>query len=197
MEFRPLRLPGCYEVRLEPQRDGRGYFMRTYDRALFRRHGLTADWLQENQSMSLQRGTLRGLHLQKPPHTETKLVRALVGSVLDVFVDLRTDSPAFGQWEALELHADGFNLVYIPRGFAHGFCTLTGGSVVAYHVDACYAPEAESGLRWDDDTLRIQWPVADPIVSAKDRALPALREFESPFTMSNTSALTAEEETHA
>jgi len=183
MEFRPLSLPGCYEIRLEPRHDERGYFMRAYDRDIFRAHGLTTDWLQENQSMSHQRGTLRGLHFQGPPHTETKLVRALLGRVLDVFVDLRRDSPAFGHWESVELSAAQFNMVYIPRGFAHGFCTLTDDAIVAYHVDACYAPHSEGGLRWNDETLAIRWPVESPIVSAKDRAFPSFRQLESPFTM--------------
>ncbi len=186
MEFKPLKLAGCYEIRLDPHRDERGYFMRTYDRDLFRAHGLTTDWLQENQSMSLQRGTLRGLHFQVPPHAETKLVRALAGAALDVFVDLRADSPTFGQWEAVELAAERFNLVYIPKGFAHGFCTLTENAIVAYHVDACYAPRAEGGVRWDDPTLKIPWPTDAPLVSKKDQALPAIKEFTTPFMLANT-----------
>jgi dTDP-4-dehydrorhamnose 3,5-epimerase len=185
MEIKPRRLHGCYEIRLAPRRDERGYFMRTFDRDTFRQHGLTTDWLQQNQSMSLHIWTLRGLHFQKPPHVETKLVRALVGAVLDVFVDLRKDSPTFGQWEAVELLADDFNYVYIPKGFAHGFCSLSENAIVHYHVDACYAPDAEGGICWDDDTLNIPWPTQTPFVSAKDQALPRLTDFETPFTMSN------------
>lgn len=192
MNFRPLKLAGCYEIHLDPRRDERGYFMRTFDRDIFGGHGLVTDWLQENQSMSLQRGTLRGLHFQRPPHTETKLVRALAGAVLDVFVDLRADSPTFGQWESVELSANRFNLVYIPKGFAHGFCSLTDDAIVAYHVDACYAPAAEGGIRWDDPTLKITWPVAAPLVSKKDLALPTIHEFTSPFTLANTDSLIKE-----
>ncbi len=192
MDFKSLKLTGCYEIRLDPRRDERGYFMRTYDRDIFRAHGLVTDWLQENQSMSLQRGTLRGLHFQKPPHAETKLVHALVGAVLDVFVDLRVDSTTFGQWEAVELSSNRFNLVYIPRGFAHGFCSLTDGAIVAYHVDACYAPTAEGGIRWDDPTLKIPWPVTAPLVSKKDLALSTLNEIVSPLTLANTDSLEKE-----
>ena len=186
MNFKPLKLAGSYEIQLEPHRDERGYFMRTFDRDIFRAHGLDAVWVQENQSMSLQRGTLRGLHFQRPPYAETKLVRALAGSVLDAFVDLRADSPTFGQWDAVELVAEQFNLVYIPKGFAHGFCSLTDNAIVAYHVDACYAPAAEGGIRWDDPALKILWPVAAPFVSKKDLALPTMNEFISPFTLANT-----------
>lgn len=186
MEFKALKLHGSYEIRLDPHRDDRGYFMRTYDRDIFREHGLATDWLQENQSMSLQRGTLRGLHFQRPPHAETKLVRALAGAVLDVFVDLRADSPTFGQWDAVELVDEQFNLVYIPKGFAHGFCSLTDNTIVAYHVDACYAPAAEGGIRWDDPTLKILWPLVVPLVSKKDLALPTIHEFTTPFTLANT-----------
>ncbi|MBI5351475.1 MAG: dTDP-4-dehydrorhamnose 3,5-epimerase [Chloroflexi bacterium] len=185
MEIKSLRMSGCYEIRLAPRRDERGYFMRTFDRDIFHQHGLTTGWLQQNQSMSLHKWTLRGLHFQKPPHAETKLVRALAGAVLDVFVDLRKDSPTFGQWDAVELSADDFNYAYIPKGFAHGFCSLTKNSIVHYHVDACYAPHAESGIRWDDETLKIRWPAQTPLVSAKDQALPHLSDFETPFTLSN------------
>ncbi len=192
MEFRPMKLLGCFEIRLDPRHDERGYFMRTFDRDIFHAHGLTTDWLQENQSMSLQRGTLRGLHFQRPPHAETKLVRAIAGAVLDVLVDLRTDSPTFGQWDAVELVADQFNLIYIPKGFAHGFCTFTDNAIVVYHVDACYAPQAEGGVCWDDATLKIVWPVDAPFVSKKDLALPAIKEFASPFTLANTATLAKE-----
>lgn len=196
MEIKPLRLPGCYEIRLAPQFDKRGYFMRTFDRNIFSQHGLTTDWLQENQSMSLRKWTLRGLHFQKPPHTETKLVRALTGAVLDVFADLRSDSPTFGQWEAVELSAEAFNYVYIPKGFAHGFCSLTENAIVHYHVDACYAPDVEGGIRWDDETLNIKWPLHSPVVSEKDQSLGRFVEFESPFTLNNCGYVLQQEMIH-
>lgn len=197
MEFKPLTLQGCFEIRLNPHRDERGYFMRTYDRDLFHEHGLTTHWLQENQSMSFQKWTLRGLHFQAPPHAETKLVRATLGIVLDVFVDLRQDSPTFGHWDAVELSADAFNMVYIPKGFAHGFCSLTDNAIVSYHVDACYASQAEGGVRWNDETLNIPWPANNPHISSKDQTLPFLRDFKSPFTLSNSKLALPKEEFYA
>jgi dTDP-4-dehydrorhamnose 3,5-epimerase len=166
---------------MDPKEDGRGYFMRTYDEGIFRDHGLTTAWVQENQSRSTRKGLIRGLHFQRPPHAETKLVRVVVGAILDVFVDLRKESETYGQWDSLELSAENHRMAYIPKGFAHGFCTLTDVAVVLYKVDACYEPRAEGGLRWDDRTLSIAWPTAEPYLSAKDRALPAFDGFVSPF----------------
>ena len=137
--------------------------------------------MQENQSYNNCKGIVRGLHFQKPPFAETKLVRVLQGAVFDVFVDLRTDSETYGQWDAVELSAENHRMVYIPKGFAHGYCTLTDESLVLYKVDACYAPAAEGGVRWDDGSLNIPWPVREPLVSAKDRVLPSLRGLMSPF----------------
>ena len=181
MKIRSLKLRGTREILLNPIRDDRGRFMRTYDKAIFREHGLTASWLQENQSLSTRKGIIRGLHFQRPPHTETKLVQALWGTVMDVFVDLRRDSETYGQWDSVILSADNCNAVYIPKGFAHGFCTLSEQALISYKVDACYAPESEGGIIWNDATLDIQWPTDKPHLSAKDKALPALNDFVSPF----------------
>jgi len=181
MEIRPLKLDGIYEITLKPACDDRGYFMRAYDEDIFHRRGLETAWVQESQSVSTRRGVLRGLHFQKPPHTETKLVRVVVGSVLDVFVDLRQSSPTYGQWDSLELAAGNMNCVYIPKGFAHGYCTLTDETIVLYKVDSSYAPDSEGGILWDDETLAIPWPVEHPIVSPKDSRLPHLRGFTTPF----------------
>lgn len=183
MQITPLKIPGTYEITLKPLGDVRGYFMRTYDNHIFAEHGLVTQWMQENQSYSSRQGIVRGLHFQRPPHAETKLVRALSGTVLDVFVDLRQGSPFFGQWDTVELHAEKHNMVYIPKGFAHGFCTLTDEVIVAYKVDAFYAPDHEGGLRWNDPTLKIPWPCETPLVSTKDQAWPELVDFVSPFTL--------------
>ncbi len=121
------------------------------------------------------------MHFQRPPFAETKFVRVLVGAVLDVFVDLRVHSPTYGQWDAVELSAANQQMVYIPRGFAHGYCTLTPESIIVYKVDAYYSAAAEGGIRWDDPALNIPWPVTNPIVSTKDRALPGLADLVSPF----------------
>lgn len=178
MKFVPRKLAGAFEILYEARGDERGSFMRWYDRALFAAHGLPTEWPQGNESAS-RRGVVRGLHFQRPPHGETKLVRAVSGAVLDVFVDLRRGSPTFGQWDAVELSAERHNAVLVPRGFAHGFCTLTDTAVVSYLVDNPYAPAAEGGLAWDDPALAIPWPLDGPaIVSAKDRAWPRLAAVE-------------------
>jgi len=155
--------------------------MRVYDEAIFHEYSLQTSWVQENQSQSIRKYTIRGLHFQRPPHAETKLVRVVTGAILDVFVDLRKDSETYGQWDSIELSADNQKMVYIPKGFAHGFCTLTEKTVVLYKIDSAYASEFEGGLRWNDDTLGIQWPTNGPYLSAKDRMLPSFDEFVSPF----------------
>lgn len=169
MEFVQRRLPGVWEIRLSPLRDARGFFMRAYDVALFERAGLHRPWVQENHSRSERRGILRGLHFQFPPYAETKLVRCVRGAVFDVFVDLRPESPTHGQWDAIELSEDNCCMILIPRGFAHGFCTLTDESEVLYKVDSPYSHEHEGGLLWSDPTLNIAWPEAEPFLSEKDR----------------------------
>lgn len=184
MQFRPLRLTGTREITPAPRCDERGYFMRVWDVELAQTQGLTTSWIQENQSYSRRKGIIRGLHCQKPPFSETKLIRVVQGAILDVFVDLRIGSPSYGEWDALELSCANGKMAYIPKGFAHGFCTLTDDVVVLYRVDACYSPTHELGLRWDDPTLGISWPTTDPLVSAKDRQLPLWSEFVSPFLFS-------------
>lgn len=181
MDIRPLRLSGAFEIVLQPKSDERGYFARAYDRALFAQSGLTTCWAQENEALSVRKGIIRGLHFQKPPHAETKLVRVVRGAILDAFVDLRRASPTFGQWAIVEISEENHKAVYIPKGFAHGYCTLTDLSLVLYKVDAPYAAEAEGGLRWDDPDLAIPWPVQNAITSAKDRALGRFRDFVTPF----------------
>ena len=182
MDFRPLRLEGAYEITLAPRGDERGHFVRTYDRASFEEHGLHREWVQENESRTLRRHTIRGLHLQIPPFAETKLVRVATGAILDVLVDIRRGSPTYGRWEAVEVSAAKHNYVYVPRGFAHGFCSLTDDVVMLYKVDSVYAPQHERSLRWDDPALSIPWPTADPFVSDKDRGAGLFADFESPFT---------------
>jgi len=181
MKIEPLKLSDTFKVSLDPRKDERGYFVRTFDKAIFQACGLATDWAQENQSLSDRRGILRGLHFQRPPHAETKLVRVVTGAIFDVFVDLRKASPTYGQWDSVDLSSDNHTMVYIPKGFAHGFCTVTDVAVVVYKVDACYAPDAEGGLRWDDETLNIRWPTDKPFLSARDKALPAFKDFVSPF----------------
>ncbi len=181
MRIQERKLKGALEVTLEPRRDERGFFMRTADREIFRRYGLDRDWVQENHSRSMQKGILRGLHFQFPPHAESKLVRCVRGAVLDVFVDLRKGSPTFGMWDSVELSEENDTMVFISRGFAHGYCTLTAVSDVLYKVDNRYAPEAEGGILWNDPDLAIRWPEENPVLSQKDRNNMTLVQFVEKF----------------
>jgi dTDP-4-dehydrorhamnose 3,5-epimerase len=181
MEIRPLKLEGSYEITLAPRVDARGSFTRIYDEQFFQSHGLQTNWVQENESRSLRKHLIRGLHYQREPYAETKLVRVIMGTIWDVFVDLRKESPTHGQWDALELSESNSKMVYIPRGFAHGFCTMTEQSVVQYKVDSSYAPQWEGGIRWNDATLNIAWPTRDPFLSDRDKALPFLAQVGFPF----------------
>ena len=174
MKLLALPLAGAFELRYEPREDARGSFMRWYDEEPFARAGLPTRWVQGNESESV-RGVVRGLHFQRAPHAETKLVRAVAGEVYDVVVDLRRGSPTFGRWAAVTLSAGRRNAVLVPRGFAHGFCAVTPEAVVSYLVDSAYAPQAEGGLAWDAPALAIPGPLgAEAIVSEKDRAWPRL-----------------------
>jgi dTDP-4-dehydrorhamnose 3,5-epimerase len=184
MEVKNTNLPGV--LLLKPRRfsDARGHFSEIYNERTFAAAGITTKFVQDNQSYSAKRGTVRGLHFQLPPDAQAKLVRVLRGSVYDVAVDMRRGSPAYGRWIAETLTADGGEQLLVPRGFAHAFCTLEPDTVVAYKVDNFYAPQSDSGLIWNDPTLAIDWPVkADEIMlSDKDAKLGFLKDFDSPFT---------------
>jgi dTDP-4-dehydrorhamnose 3,5-epimerase len=163
--------------------DARGYFVETFNARAAREAGLKADFVQDNQALSLKRGTVRALHFQLPPRAQAKLVRVFRGSIYDVAVDLRAGSPSYGRWVAATLTAQGGDQIFVPRGFAHGYCTLEDNTEVAYKVDDYYAPDNERGLIWDDPSLGIGWPVAaaDAVLSDKDRKLPRFADFVSPF----------------
>ncbi len=177
MEIKERYLKGVYEIRLSPIGDNRGFFMRTFDLNEFNKYGLDKLWVQENHSRSIQKGTIRGLHFQLPPFSETKLVRCINGVVLDVFVDLRENSETFGKWDSIELSATNKKMIFIPRGFAHGFCTLTEESEVLYKVDNFYSKENERGLMWNDPEIGIKWPLDTPVLSAKDQKNMTFVEF--------------------
>lgn len=181
MEVISLKMKGSYEIRFAPRGDNRGYFMRTFDRELFAEHGLQTEWVQENQSLSTQINTVRGLHFLLPPHTETKLIRVVQGKILDVFVDLRKNSETFGQWDSVEISEDNYKAVYISKGFAHGFCSLTEKVIVQYKVDSAYVGSSDAGISWDDPKIGIDWNVKNPILSERDKNLPLLQNFNSPF----------------
>ncbi|MCA9314675.1 MAG: dTDP-4-dehydrorhamnose 3,5-epimerase [Planctomycetes bacterium] len=183
-QFEPQDLEGVVLVRPRLLRDSRGHFLEAYKRSAFADVGITGPFVQENLSQST-RGVLRGLHYQLPPHAQGKLVQVLAGAVFDVCVDLRRDSPDFGRWLGRKLDAEAHELLYLPPGFGHGFVVLSETADVSYRCTAEYAPASERGVRWDDADLAISWPVSDPIVSAKDAALPPLRQadvFEAPLS---------------
>ena len=177
---------GLGVLRLTPVRhqDDRGWFCETYSREALAGAGVAYQPVQENHALSHAVGTVRGLHYQTPPHAQAKLVRVVRGRILDVAVDIRQGSPTFGRWVAAELDAAGGDQLLIPRGFAHGVCTLEPDTEVLYLVDAPYAAKAEHSVRWDDPALGIVWPVggAQAVLSARDRAAPHLADVDTGFT---------------
>jgi dTDP-4-dehydrorhamnose 3,5-epimerase len=181
MEIRELILKGVFQVSLNPLMDERGFFMRTYDVDFFEKAGINYKWVQENHASSKQKGVIRGLHFQFPPFTETKLIRCIKGTILDVFLDLRAGSDTFGQWDSVELSEENKKMILLPRGFAHGYCTLTDISEVLYKVDSVYSHQYECGILWNDKTLNINWPAKDPVLSEKDLKNMTLTEFTSKY----------------
>jgi dTDP-4-dehydrorhamnose 3,5-epimerase len=161
--------------------DARGHFSETYSARDFAAAGIGCAFVQDNQSLSREKGTIRGLHFQLPPAAQAKLVRVVRGGVFDVAVDLRTGSPTFGRHASAVLSAGNGHQIFIPVGFAHGFCTLEPDTEVFYKVDAPYSPAHERGLRWDDPALAIAWPEGAKTLSEKDRALPLLSELRDVF----------------
>ncbi len=180
----PTAIPDV--ILLTPRRfaDGRGWFAETYSTRSFAPALGDMVFVQDNQAFSAARGTLRGLHFQRPPQAQAKLVRVLKGSIFDVAVDLRAGSPTYGRWAGVTLTAERGEQLFVPHGFAHGYCTLEPDTEVAYKVDGFYAPDSDAGLAWDDPTLAIDWPISphEAILSDKDRRLPAFKSFVSPFT---------------
>ena len=185
MHINPLKLKGTYEIGFERIGDSRGFFMRFYDRKLFAAHNLQTVWEQESVSFNRQKNTVRGLHFQLPPFVETKIVRVAQGAIWDVFLDLRKDSETYGAWDAVELSAENDRAVYIPKGFAHGFRTLTENALVEYKIDVPYQANLASGIRWNDATLNIDWKIENPIISTRDAKLHFFADFDSPFLMEN------------
>ena len=171
---------------IEPQRfgDERGFFSETYNAKILAGAGLTLPFVQDNHSRSPHRGTVRGLHFQAPPHAQDKLLRVTRGAILDVAVDIRKGSPTYGRSVAVELSAENWRQLLVPKGFAHGFLTLAEDCEVLYKVTDYYAPASEAGLLWSDPALGIDWPVngAPPVINARDAAWPRLADFDSPFT---------------
>ncbi len=178
MIFRAAGLAGAWIVEPEPIEDERGFFARAFCARTFAERGLEPHLEQISVSYNRRAGTLRGLHLQRPPHVEAKLVRVTAGAVRDVIVDLRAGSTAYGQWIAVELSAENRCQLYVPPGVAHGFQTLADRTELAYHISAAYAPASQDGVRFDDPDLAIDWPDREgAIVSERDRELPTFTAF--------------------
>jgi dTDP-4-dehydrorhamnose 3,5-epimerase len=180
---RTLAIPGPLLVEHRRFADERGVFAETFSKRDFAAIGIADDFVQDNASLSRQPGTVRGLHFQAPPRAQAKLVRVVRGAILDVAVDLRHGSPCFGRHVAVTLAAGDGRALYVPAGFAHGFCTLERETEVAYKASDFHAPEADGGIAWDDPALGIDWPVAahEAVLSAKDRLLPALHDLPAIF----------------
>ena len=185
MQFKTFPLPGPLAITPKRHGDARGYFAETFRADLFMREAGAVHFVQENQSLSARVGTVRGIHFQKHPVAQGKLVRCVAGAIFDVAVDLRHDSPRYGEWIAEELTVDNGMQLWVPPGFGHGFCTLTPDTVVCYKTTAYYSAECDAGVAWDDADIGVKWPaVADPdTLSGKDRQQPALRELPALFSL--------------
>lgn len=179
MHAKPAPISGCWLITPKLFSDTRGHFSETFQLDDFESlTGIRPDFVQDNEVFSNQ-NVVRGLHFQAAPHAQAKLIRVVQGSVYDVVLDLRKDSPDYGTWFGLELSADNQQQLYIPKGFAHGYSVLSKTALVHYKVDAPYVPAAEKGVRFDDPTLGIDWGVSSPVISEKDRQLPLLQNLES------------------
>jgi len=173
MIFKETILKGAFVIDLEPAKDERGMFARTWCQKEFEGQGLKVTWVQSSISVNSRKGTLRGMHYQVAPHEEVKLVRCTMGAIYDVMVDLQPESPTYCQYLGVTLSAENRRALYIPQRFAHGFLTLSDNSEVSYHISEFYAPASARGFRWDDPTFRIVWPEPFTVISEKDQMWPA------------------------
>lgn len=178
MTVRPTEIPDLRLISTRWFEDSRGCFSEVYSRRRWLEAGIAEDWVQDNHVGSPQLGTLRGLHFQRPPMAQAKLIRVVRGAIWDVALDIRVGSPWYGRWVGLELSAANRHQLYIPAGFAHGYCTLEPDTEVIYKVDAPYAAETEGGIAWNDPALGLVWPLpsSGPVIAERDRTLPLLAE---------------------
>lgn len=183
MEIKPTRLPDVVEIVPKRFGDARGFFSEVYNRESMAAAGLDMEFVQDNHSLSRDKGVVRGLHFQAPPHAQDKLVRVGAGRIIDVAVDIRKGSPDYGVWVAVELSAEVGNQLLVPKGFLHGFATLEPDCEVLYKCSDLYAPECDGAVRFDDPDIGIDWgfDTSAAVLSAKDAAAPLLKDFESPF----------------
>ena len=174
-EFKRLGIPDVVLIKPKVFKDERGFFIETYKKSEFEKAGIKGEFIQDNHSKS-KYGVLRGLHFQRNPYAQAKIVRCVRGIIYDVAVDLRRNSPTFGKWVGMILSEYNKYQLYIPRGFAHGFLVLSDVAEVVYKVDNVYAPDYEAGIIWNDRSINIQWPIDKPILSQKDQKWPTLKE---------------------
>jgi dTDP-4-dehydrorhamnose 3,5-epimerase len=177
MHVKPTAIPGCFEIQADLHTDDRGLFVKTMHRNEFVKYGMECDFVEQYYTVS-RPGVIRGLHFQLPPHAHAKLVYCIAGSVIDAVIDLRAGSPTYHKCLTLDLNAEKGNMIYVPRGLAHGFCAREK-SVMVYNVTSAYAPQHDAGLLWN--SAGIDWPVKSPILSERDRGFPVLDIFHSPF----------------
>jgi dTDP-4-dehydrorhamnose 3,5-epimerase len=179
--FQTLEIPDVILIEARAFPDDRGFFMETYKQSDFEQHGIPWKFKQDNYSRSSGRGVLRGLHYQKDPKAQGKLVLAIRGEIFDVAVDIRKGSPTYGKWVGAELSDENHRMLYVPAGFAHGFVVLSSEADVMYRVTEEYAPEVDRGIRWNDPELGVAWPIDEPILSAKDQAAPFLKDADNNY----------------
>ncbi|MGE7825112.1 dTDP-4-dehydrorhamnose 3,5-epimerase [Paenibacillus sp. NPDC093718] len=181
MKSSTLPISGLILIEPKVHGDHRGFFMESYNESLFKQNGITYNFIQDNHSLSAEPGVLRGLHYQLHPKAQTKLIRVLTGAIYDVIVDIRKSSSTFGQWYGVILSEHNHRQLLVPKGFAHGFCTLVPNTQVLYKVDEYYSPENDRGILWNDPALGIDWPTSNPILSDKDQRHPLLKDAEMNF----------------
>jgi dTDP-4-dehydrorhamnose 3,5-epimerase len=179
MKFKALPIAGAFLIKIEKREDERGYFARTFCAREFADHDLDTVWVQMNSSLTRKKGSVRGMHFQRPPKAEVKFIRCLRGAVFDVIVDLREGSPTYGRWHAEEVSEDNHSMLYIPKGCAHGFQALADDTELLYLHSEFYSPEHEGGLRFDDPDIAISWPLPITEISLRDRQHPLLGQMGS------------------
>lgn len=181
MNMTETKLEGVKIIEPNVFHDKRGFFTESYNKEKFKELGLNYDFIQDNHSLSTEKGIIRGLHYQMDPKAQTKLVRVITGGIYDVAVDIRKGSETYGQWVGVELTGDNQRMLLVPEGFAHGFCTLSEHTHVQYKVDNYYSPQHDKGILWNDPELAIDWPAKNPVLSEKDSRQPLFREAANHF----------------
>jgi dTDP-4-dehydrorhamnose 3,5-epimerase len=175
------KLSGVFIIEPKVHGDHRGFFMESYNSQTFKEHQINNTFIQDNHSLSAEAGTIRGLHYQLEPKAQTKLIRVISGAIYDVVVDIRKSSLTFGQWVGVILSESNMRQLLVPKGFAHGFCTIVSNTQVLYKVDELYSPEHDRGILWNDASIRIDWPTSHPILSEKDQSHPLLQDADLNF----------------